>query len=80
MFWLIKWALIFFLLAGAWYSYDFVRGLDPEQRHELKLELVGALDGDPEKNLKGPMVQKAKEELLCGFKNKLKNLVHKILD
>ena len=80
MLWLIKWAIIFLLVGGAWYSCDFVKNLNPEERQKLKTELIGALDGDPDNNLKGPMMQKAKEDFLSGLKDKIKNLIHKVLD
>lgn len=80
MLWLIKWAIIFLLVGGAWYSCDFVRNLNPEERQKLKTELICTVDGDCENNLQGPMIQKAKDDFISGLKDKLKNLIHKVLD
>ena len=80
MLWLFKWAIIFFLVGCAWFSYDFLTHLKPEERQALKTELIGALDGDPKNNLAGPMIQKAKENFVDSLKANLKNLIHKVLD
>jgi len=80
MLWLFKWTIIFLFVGGAWFSYDFVTRLSPDERQKLRTELVGAIDGDPAHNLGGPMVQKAKDDFVNGLKTQFKNVVHKILD
>lgn len=80
MLWLLKWAIILLLVGTAWFSYQFVTNLKPEERQALKHEITGAIDGHETNNLTGPMVQKAKDDFFSGIRSQLKNLVNKLLD
>ena len=80
MLWIIKWAIIFFLIFGTWFSCNYIKKLSPDEKQKLKSEITHVIDGDGQEAFKGPMIQKAKDDFIDDIKNKLKNLVNKILD